>query len=87
MAKVDKDHMTELRSASDSKATATDAVKDTQLEAVAYLINSAANTGEMSAMFQGDLLDEVKSELETEGYTLTCADVANTNRLTKISWK
>ena len=43
MAQVDKDHMTELRSASDARSTAQDAEKDIQLKSVAYAINEASN--------------------------------------------
>ena len=87
MAQVDKDHMTELRSASDSLATAQDAEKDVQLKAVAFAINSAANTGETQAVFQGVLLPEVKSELESKGYKVGNYNSVDTTRSCLISWK
>lgn len=87
MALVDKDHMTELRPASDSKVTASTAEKDIQLQAVAYAINSAANTGEYTAVYQGKLLDEVKTELESNGYTLLQYTSVIPDNSTVISWK
>ena len=86
MALVDKDHMTELRSAADARLTAETAEVDIQLQAVAYAINSASNTGQLRATFQGVLLDEVKSALEENGYTTQSYGV-NPNNLTVISWK
>lgn len=70
MSLVEKDDMTTLRSASDSRATADTAERDIQLKAIAYAINSAANTGEKRVIFQEKLVDGVKEELESKGYIL-----------------
>ena len=87
MALVDKDHMTELRPASDSRATAQDAEKDIQLMAVAYAINNAANTGETRTIFQGVLLDDVRTQLESKGYTVTNFGPAHPENRIIISWE
>ena len=87
MAQVDKDHMTELRSASDSLATAQSAEKDIQLKAVAFAINSAANTGETRTVFQGVMLEEIKQELESNGYVVQNYNSVDPNKSSMISWK
>lgn len=68
MSLVDKDHMTELRDASAALETALTAVDDTQLKAVAFVINNASNTGETRVIYQSPLTDEVRSQLESKGY-------------------
>lgn len=89
MSLVPKDEMTTLRSASDSRATAQSAEKDIQLQAIAYAINTAANTGLTETMFQSKLLDGVKDELEGKGYTVRFVDNNSYDREhhTLISWK
>lgn len=87
MAQVDRDHMTELRSAADSKTTAQTAEKDSQLKAVAYAINEAANTGAFTTVFKGVLLDEVKTQLESEGYELKPYTAIISENSTVISWE
>ena len=87
MSLVEKDEMTTLRSASESKDTAQTAEYEIQLKAVAYAINSAANTGELRTIFVGQLRDDVKEELESNGYTLTKYGQVNPDNETVISWK
>lgn len=89
MSLVTKDEMTTLRSAADSRSTAETALKDIQLMAVAYAINNAANTGELEVLFQEKLVDGIKDELESKGYTVR---FVNNNSYdmeyhTLISWK
>ena len=71
MALVEKDEMTTLRTAAQSRETAEGAEKDIQLKAVAYAINQAANTGETRVVFQNVLLDEVEAELLSHGYAIS----------------
>ena len=85
MARVDKDHMTTLYPASDSKTTATTALDDIQLEAVAYAINNAANCGQLNVLFQEPLRDNTISELTSKNYEMQAA--GGTERGTIISWK
>lgn len=89
MSLVNKDEMTTLRSASDSRATAQTAEKEIQLQAIAYAINNAANTGLFEALYQSPLLPGVKEELEGKGYVVR---FVNNNSMQKehhalISWK
>lgn len=70
MSLVPKDQMTILRSASEAKATAQSAEDEIQLQAVAYAINNASNTGQYEVVFQEKLRDATKSELEAKGYTI-----------------
>ena len=86
MALVEQDEMTTLRSASDSLATAQGAEYDIQLKAVAYAINSAANTGEFRTVFQGVILDQIEQELLDNGYELTPYGPIYPERKTVISW-
>lgn len=87
MSLVPKDEMTTLRSASDSRDTAETAEKEIQLKAVAFAINSAANTGEFRTVFQGTLIDDVRSELESNGYELKDCGSINVDSKVVISWK
>lgn len=87
MSLVERDDMTTLRPASESKQTAINAEKDQQLKAIAYAINNAANTGELTTVYQGVMLDEVKEELVSNGYTLKNFGEINPENRTLISWK
>ena len=86
MALVDKDHMTELRPASDAATTAATAEVDIQTQAVAYAINSASNTGERRTIFQGVLLPDVEEDLVSKGYTLKHIGEAHPDYRVLISW-
>lgn len=85
MALVEKDEMTTLRPAADSKATAETAEHDIQIKAVAYAINQAANCGQDSIVFQEIIRKDVADELVSKGYALR--QVPPTERGTLISWK
>ena len=87
MARIAKDDMTTLRTATESKTTAETALYDVQLQAVAYQINNAANCGELRVIFQEILRDDVREELESKGYELKDAGIADAERGTVISWK
>ena len=87
MALVDKDEMTTLRTAAESKATAETAEKDIQLKAIAYAINNAANCGQSNVIFQERIMDENIEELEGKGYTVRRDRlVSSTERSTLIDW-
>lgn len=70
MSLVKRDQMTVLRSASESAATAAAAEHDIQLQSVAFLINEAANTGLYRAVYQQEMMAEVKATLESKGYAV-----------------
>jgi len=86
MSIVDKDHMTELRSAADARNTAQTAEDDQQLIAVAYAINMASNTGAYDTFFQEPLRANTISKLESKGYTIKTEDKQNQLHRTVISW-
>lgn len=84
---VDKDHMTELYTAAQSRQTAATAEDDIQLKAVAYAINSAANTGQLRVIFQETLRPNVIEQLEGSGYTIQYLSAAREDQQALISWK
>lgn len=89
MSLVPKDEMTTLRSASDSRSTAQTAEKDIQIQAVAHLINQAANTGLYEVIFQTKFVDGVKEELESKGYIVRFVsnNAYDMHYKALISWK
>lgn len=81
-----KDEMTVLHTAAECTTVANNALKDQQLAEVAHLINNAANTGETTARYLQQLLPEVKSELESNGYSLRLSGGADPDSSVDISW-
>lgn len=84
---IPKDQMTELFTAAQSRQTATTAEDDIQLKAVAFAINSAANTGQFRVIFQEPLREAVKDQLEGSGYVIQYISAAKENQQALISWK
>lgn len=78
---------TELVSAQEANQIAQTAEVTHQLMAVAYAINSAANTGELCTLFNQPLLPEVRAELISKGYRVISAGIANPSNITRISWE
>jgi len=87
MALVDKDHLTELRSAAEARTTALTGLDEIQLKAVAYAINTASNTGETSVIFKEALRENTVAELKAKGYKILDAGYANKTSVHLISWK
>ncbi len=87
MARVDREHMTTLRTAAESRATAASALDDVQLEAAAYAINNAANCGQYNILFQEEMRPNTKQQLESKGYELQVDNVTELKKTTLISWK
>lgn len=85
---VERTDMDKLRTAQESAQTAATAEDDIQLKAVAYAINSAANTGEHRVLFQEKLRQAVADELEANGYVLKYVGDPDYNptRRVIISW-
>ena len=88
MSLVNKDEMTQLRPASEATQTAKTAEDDIQLQAVAFAINQASNTGLYRVIFQEALRENVKSQLESNGYTVRQADMRayDQGKNVEISW-
>ena len=83
----EKDDMTTLHPASESKQVAESAPDAQQLNAVAYQINNAANCGETSVEFLQTLRPAVQSELESKGYSLRLCGGADKDSSVVISWQ
>lgn len=60
-----------LKPASEVKQVADNAIADAEEMAVAKLINTAANTGEYTVLYNNALLESTISTLESQGYTVT----------------
>ena len=88
MALIPIDELQTLKAASAVKTTANTAEADQQEQAIAYLINTAANCGQYEVSYNGKIIDSVKTKLENQGYTITY-DIAvmNANDIAHISWK
>lgn len=88
MALIPMDELQQLKAASAVKTVANTAEADQQEQAIAYLINTAANCGQYDVAYNGKLIDSVKTKLEGQGYTITY-DVAlvNSEDIAHISWE
>ena len=88
MTLIPMDELQTLKAASAVKSTAETAEADQQEQAIAYLINTAANCGQYEVSYNGKLIDSVKTKLENQGYTVTY-DIAvmNSIDIAHISWK
>lgn len=87
MSLVDTDKLTELRTAAQSKETATTALDDVQIKEIAYAINTAANTGELRVEFVHRLREATKAQLLAKGYKITETGTAVQGDIVVISWK
>ena len=76
MALIQKEELEELKSASDVKSVADTAVEEIERKQVAKLINLAANAGQHSAIWQHDMSDKLKEELESNGYSVVMKEDA-----------
>ena len=71
MALIPVEERNILKSASEVKSVADNAAVDQQLSAIAYQINTQANTGEYSVVWSGGHIHpNVKSQLESQGYNI-----------------
>ena len=88
MALIPMNELQTLKSKDDVKAVAETAEVEQQKQAIAYLINTAANCGQYDVAYNGKLLPEVEQALDTQGYTITY-DIAKVNAedIAHISWQ
>ena len=88
MALIPMDELQQLKAASAVKTVANTAEADQQEQAIAYLINTAANCGQYDVTYNGKIIDSVKTKLTNQGYTITY-DIAlmNAEDIAHISWK
>lgn len=76
-----------LHKASEVKAVSDAAVAIQELNAIARLINRAANVGEHSAVWNHPISNDAKSKLESNGYTVAEPKRrASDDRSWVISW-
>jgi hypothetical protein len=88
MALIPMDELQTLKAASAVKTTANTAEVDQQTQAIAYLINTAANCGQYKVAYTGTILDSVKTTLEGQGYTISYElGTAIENNVAYISWE
>ena len=87
MSLVERDDMTKLRTAAESRETAASAEDEVQIKAVAHLINQAANTGLERVAYQGELREAVREELISKGYYLRNIGGAYPERQVLIIWE
>ena len=87
MSLIPMDELQTLKAASAVKSVAETAEVEQQKKSVAYDINTAANCGQYEIAYNGRLLNEVKTALEENGYTITY-DIAKMNKpdIAHISW-
>lgn len=87
MALIPMEELQQLKAASAVKTVASTAEADQQEQAIAYLINTAANCGQYDVTYNGKIIDSVKTKLENQGYTITY-DIAlmNAEDIAHISW-
>lgn len=64
------DEMTTLKSASEVKAVADEALKIQEQQAAAALINQAANAGAHSVIWNRPMSDELEKTLTAQGYKI-----------------
>ena len=88
MSLIPMDELQQLKAAATVKTVAEGAEADQQEQAIAYLINTAANCGQYDVAYNGKILDSVKTKLENQGYTITY-DIARVNveDIAHISWE
>ena len=70
MALIPQDELPTLKSASDVKSVADSAELEAEKMAVAKLINSAANTGQYTVLYNHPISDELLQLLKGQGYTV-----------------
>ena len=88
MALIPMDELQTLKAASTVKTVANTAEADQQEQAIAYLINTAANCGQYDVSYNGKIIDSVKTKLTSQGFTITY-DIAKVNAedIAHISWE
>ena len=88
MSRIAPEDMTKLKAASAVKTIADTAVAELEEMSVAHCINTAANTGEYSAVYIRPISAALRTKLEGQGYTLSePAPQAKAGDEMIISWK
>lgn len=87
MSRIPQNELTTLKAASAVKTVAAGAVAELEEMSVAHLINTAANCGEYSAVYNKPISAALRTKLAGQGYTLSePAPIAKPGDETIISW-
>lgn len=87
MSRIPQDELTTLKAATAVKTVAESAVSELEEMSVAHLINSAANTGEYTAVYGKPISQALRTKLEGQGYVLSSPHpIAKPGDETIISW-
>ena len=71
MALIPQNELSKLQTAYSARKVASTAAFEAEKMAIAKLINSTANTGELSAIYNHPISDAMKSVLKNNGYIVT----------------
>lgn len=85
MALIDKEHLSELKTAAEVKEVASGAAFDIEMRTIASAINTAANTGQLSCSYTNAISEEARAELLANGYRITKVNGFGT--ALRISWE
>lgn len=70
MSLITQEDLATLHAASAVKTIADGAAFDAEIMALAKLINSSANTGQYEVLYNHEISEDARTELETNGYTV-----------------
>ena len=85
MALIDKEHLSELKTAAEVKEVASGAAFEIEMRTIASAINTAANTGQQSCTYTNVISKEARAKLLANGYRIT--KVNGFNAALTISWE
>lgn len=85
MALIDREKITELKTAAEVKEIASGAAFDIEMMSIAASINNAANTGELSCAYTNKMSTEARAKLVSNGYRIT--QVNDFDSAIRISWE
>lgn len=71
---ISYDEMSTLKLADELRSVADTALIDNQLQSLAHMLNTAANTGAYSILWAGELFDENIQTLKEHGYSIEPVD-------------
>lgn len=90
MALIPQEELPVLKSASDVKSVSDGAELEAELMAIAKLINSSANTGQYTVLYNHPISEDALAELEGKGYKVeqrSARFTADPETQYVISWK
>lgn len=85
MALIDRDKITELKTAAEVKEVASGAAFEIEMRTIAGAINNAANTGQLSCAYTNKMSKDARAKLIAKGYRIT--KVNDFDTALQISWE